>query len=61
MFQESLRVYFGELLRIGNGLQDLGQVLCSLHSIHGRRFKSAGRGMLKTKSLKNRHDMVAQP
>jgi hypothetical protein len=60
MLKESLSVNFRELLRIGNGLQDLRQVIGRLSSIHGRRLKSAGRGMVKTKSLKNRHDIIAK-
>jgi hypothetical protein len=60
MLQESLSVNFRELLRIGNGLQDLRQVLRRLRSIHGRRLKSTRRGMVETKSLKDRHDIIAQ-
>jgi len=60
MLQESLSVNFREMRRIGDGLQDLRQVIRRLRSIHGRGLKSAGRGMVKTKSLKDRDDIIAQ-
>jgi hypothetical protein len=47
-----------ELLRIRNGLQDLRQLIRCLNLIHGRRLKSAGRSVLKTKSAEKRYDMV---
>jgi hypothetical protein len=50
-----------QLLRIGNGVQDLRQVMCRLNSIEGRRLEGAGRGVVKAERLKNRHDVIAQP
>jgi hypothetical protein len=62
MFKGGSSVNISELLRIGNGLQDLRQVMRCLTSIHGRRLKGAGRGVVKAKSVENRYDMViAQP
>ncbi len=42
MLEERLSVYLGELLRVGNGLQDLGQVIRCLNSIHGSRLERSG-------------------
>jgi hypothetical protein len=61
VLKDSLSVKIRELLRIGNGLQDLRQLIRCLTSIHGRRLESAGRGVVKAKSLKNRHNIIAQP
>jgi hypothetical protein len=61
MLEDSLRVNVSELPRIRDSLQDLRQVMRCLNSIHGRRLKSASRGVLKAKSLKNRDDIIAQP
>jgi hypothetical protein len=61
MLEGSLTVHVRELLRIGNGLQDLRQVMRCLKSINGRRLERAGCGVVKAKSLKNRHDVIAQP
>lgn len=55
MLKGSLRVNVRELLRIGNGLEDLRQVPRCLISIHGRGLKSAGCGVLKAKRVKNGH------
>jgi hypothetical protein len=59
MFQDSLSVNIRELLRIGDGLQDLRQVIRCLNSIHGRRLDSACRCVMQAKGLQNRHDMPA--
>ena len=58
MLEKSLSVDLGELLRISDGLQDLRQVIRCLSSIYARRLESAGRGVMKAKSLKNRYDVI---
>jgi hypothetical protein len=52
MLQDSLGVNLRELLRVGNCLQDLRQVLCCSNAIHGSRLERAGSGMMKAKGLK---------
>ena len=41
---------FRELLRIGNGLQNLRQMIRCLNSVHGWRLESAGRSVVKRPS-----------
>ena len=47
-----------ELLWIRNGLQDLRQLGRCLNGIHGSGLKSSGRGVLKTKSVEERDDVI---
>src|SRR5438876_2387750 len=53
-----LSVDIAELLRIGDGLQDLRQSLRCLNTIHRWRLERTCCGILKPESSEKRHDMI---